>query len=336
MATPPPDGSLEHWDELVDAEDWQVLLLGNGLSINVWPPFGYRSLTERAAKSGGLTKKDRELFGKRTNFERVLSELSTSIRVAHILDMDAEPIYARYRNIQKALGRAVHQVHLNKTRVPDQALATISEQMEAFEWAFTTSYDLLIYWAMGHGGSYTPFVDHFRYRNRCEFDPDRARVGQYDVPVYYLHGALHLVTGTGGKTWKVRATGLSTILDQFGRPIDGDADARPLLVTEGSAREKARAIEANDYLSHALDRLYGVEGPVVVFGSRLGKQDDHLVAALSENPDRPVAVSMLPDRSKAERAAFQVALWRRLQASRVHFYDATTHPLGSEELRAVG
>ena len=52
-------------------------------------------------------------------------------------------------------------------------------------------------------GRYEPFKDHFRW----------ARVLRGDVPVYYLHGALHLVTtGIGGRTWKVRATGLQTVL----------------------------------------------------------------------------------------------------------------------------
>jgi hypothetical protein len=330
-----PDGSLEDWEDVASAEDWEVLLLGNGLSMNVWPKFGYRSLTEQAARSGRLTDQDRELFGRRTNFEGVLAELSTSIRVAQIVGLDTGPIYTRYRNIQRALGEVVHEVHPNKSDIPDETFAAIRSVMQGYEWVFTTSYDLIVYWAMkGEDGRYEPFKDHFQYRGRCEFDPDRARVAESDIPVYYLHGALHLVTGTAGKTWKVRATALRRILDQFGRVIDADPAARPLLVTEGSAGEKARAIEANDYLAHALDRLFDMEGPLVVFGSQLGKQDDHLVEALSEHPDRPVAISMLPRRSKAERAEFQIALSRRLNASEIYFYDATTHPLGSTELRA--
>jgi len=43
-------------------------------------------------------------------------------------------------------------------------------------------------------------------------------------------------------TWKLRKTYLQTLLDQFGQSIDGNPEARPLLVTEGSAAEKLRAI----------------------------------------------------------------------------------------------
>jgi hypothetical protein len=206
--------------------------------------------------------------------------------------------------------------------------------MEEFEWIFTTSYDLLLYWAMGYGGRYTPFKDHFRYAGRLEFDPERAPVYESEIPVYYLHGGLHLVVGGTGATWKLKLTSLQTILDQFGQPISGDPHARPLLVTEGAAHEKLMAIEGNDYLSHCLDRLRVNELPTVVFGSSLSNQDDHLVEALGEHPNRPVAVSMMPDASKRDRARKQVDLWGRLGANELYFFDATTHPLGSPDLAA--
>lgn len=326
-----PDGTLCDWREIADAEAWQGLLLGNGLSINVWEPFGYRSLTEQAAKEQ-LTDADRALFDGTTNFERVLADVNTAVRVAEAVGVDAGPLYERYQSIQRALGHAVRQVHLARARVPAKTLATIRAVMASSEWVFTTSYDLLIYWAMGYGGKYRPFKDHFRYGGRCEFDPRRHSVYEGEVPVYYLHGALHLVVGGSGTTWK-RVGSLQTILDQFGQPIDGDSQARPLLVTEGSAHDKLRAIEANDYLAHALDRLRALDLPLVVFGSNLGPQDEHLVAALGEHPSRPLAISMRRG-PRAELLARQSEIFLRLKAERIYFYDATTHPLGAPDLAA--
>lgn len=125
---------------------------------------------------------------------------------------------------------------------------------------------------------------------------------------------------------------LDTLLDQFGQPIPGDPRARPLLVTEGSARDKLRAIEANDYLSFALGELRREALPLVVFGSSLSPQDQHLVDALNEYPDRPIAVSMLPSGTKRQRAAQQGDLYGRLEAKTLLFFDSTTHPLGSPDL----
>src|SRR5207247_3753532 len=123
-----------------------------------------------------------------------------------------------------------------------------------------------------------------------------------------------------GVTWKRTLTSLKTILDQFGQPTPGDPQARPLLVTEGSARDKLRAIESNEYLAHALNRLREVDLSLVVFGSRLGAQDDHLVEVLSEHPRRPVAISMLK-RPKRELLAQQSDIYLRLKAKPVYFFD---------------
>lgn len=174
-------------------------------------------------------------------------------------------------------------------------------------------------------------MDHFRFRNRCEFDPARAVVPDGSVPVYFLHGALHLVVAESGATWKLRRN-FDSLLDQFGRPIDRDSTARPLLVTEGSAADKLFTIERNGYLSHALERLAERELPVVVFGSSLSEHDAHLAEALSEHPNRPVAVSMLPGSHEALLAR-QVEIFGRLRADPLLFFDARTHPLGDPLLR---
>lgn len=325
-----PDGTLVDWRDIATSYKWDTVLLGNGMSINIWAPFGYRKLYDRA-KLSGLSARDRKLFSSTPNFERVLADLLTAIRVNDAVGLDTKPLLERYRNIQLALVHAVREVHLKLNRVPLATRKIIGDTMGQFEWVFTTSYDLLVYWAMAAGG-FEPFMDHFRNRGRCEFDPARATsVPANRIPVYFLHGALHLVVGSSGASWKLRQTDLDTILDQFGKPITGDPEARPLLVTEGSAADKLAAIEDNVYLSHALERLRGRTLPLVVFGSSLSEHDSHLAEALSENPDRPVAISMLPA-PKKDLLAQQVDISGRLEASSLLFFDATSHPLGNRAL----
>jgi Domain of unknown function (DUF4917) len=325
-----PDGTLLDWREIATSYKWDTLLLGNGMSINIWEPFGYRKLYDRA-RSEGLSTQDQKLFSSTPNFERVLADLLTAIRVNHAVGLETKHLLERYRNIQRALVRAVREVHIKLGRVTPATRKTIGNTMEKFEWVFTTSYDLLVYWAMA-AKDFKPFMDHFlRHRGRCEFDPHNATVFSDKVPVYFLHGALHLVVGSSGATWKLVQTDLDSILDQFGKPIEGDAKARPLLVTEGSAKDKLVAIEDNAYLSHALDRLKERDLPLVVFGSSLSEHDSHLTTALSENPNRPIAISMLPA-SKKELLAQQVDISGRLEADPLLFFDATSHPLGDPAL----
>jgi Domain of unknown function (DUF4917) len=330
LGSEPPDGSLVQWDEIADDFEWKTLVLGNGLSINVWPRFAYRSLYDHA-RDEGLTEQDRALFADTANFERVLGDISTAIRVGEVVGLDTAPLYTRYRSVQLALGNAIRDVHVRRSNVPTPTLARIRSSLTEFAWIFTTSYDLLLYWSMASGGRFAPFVDDFRYG---EFDASRAQVFVGQIPVYYLHGALHLIVSGAGATRKLRQTTIRTLLEQFGQPIPGDPGARPLLVTEGSSRDKLRAIEGNAYLAHCLDRLRERNEPTVVFGSSLSDQDQHLVDALNEHPDRPVAVSMLPG-AKRSLGPRQMDVYGRLDVETLVFFDATSHPLGSPELRAL-
>ncbi len=225
----------------------------------------------------------------------------------------------------------MREVHINRDRVPMETRRRIRDVMEMFEWVFTTSYDLLAYWAIAVDGKFEPFKDHFRYGGRLEFDPERATVYSGEVPVYFLHGALHLVVSGDRVTWKLRRTAMDTLLDQFGQAVHGDPRARPLLVTEGSAVDKLRVIDGNDYLRHGLDLLYERDLPVVVFGSGLSSHDAHISEALMEHPDRPIAVSMLPA-PKGELLAKQVDIYGRLEVDPLIFFNAETHPLGDPAL----
>jgi hypothetical protein len=330
MVVPPLDGTLSDWRD-VAGKEWQGLLLGNGMSINVWGGFAYQRLLDHA-KSGGLDRADVPLFARTANFEVVLSELLTAIKVLEALGQDTDLLYDRYRSVQQALGHAVREVHLRQSAVPIDTLRTIRATMEEFEWVFTTSYDLLLYWAMARP-AWQPFVDLFMGKG-CVFDEGRTTIGADQVGVYFLHGALHLVTtGRTGKTWKLRGQMARTLLEQFGQPIGGEPKARPLLVTEGSAADKLRTIDANPYLAHALGRLRACALPMVVFGSSLSAQDSHLVEALNEHPGRALAISMRAEGKRA-LAQKQADLYGRLATDRLVFFDATTHPLGAPGMAA--
>lgn len=331
MTSPVLDGTLEHWSSLRGDFATSALLCGNGLSINVWPRFAYRSLFEHAGE-GSLSADDLKLFAETENFERVLSDLGTAIRVDQVLGMDATPVLDRFQSVQRALGHAIREVHIRRTELPRETLASIRAELTRYAWIFSTSYDLLVYWSMGSGGTFKPFIDLFKGSGKLQFDSADADVFADQIPVYFPHGALHLVVGGAGDTWKLRGEAMNSLLDQFGEPIAGDPGARPLLVTEGTARDKLRAIEGNAYLAHSLGRLRGVDLPFVVFGASLGEQDDHLLDALNEHPTRPIAVSMLKSSISAVRTR-QREIYARLQTDQLRFFDAATHPLGAAALR---
>jgi hypothetical protein len=329
----PIDGSLPPWEDLEPEAEWRALLLGNGLSINVWGGFDYDSLFEQAkegSRHGGLHALDLTVFEEfaTENFEVVLANLHTSIRTLGALGLDTDPMIERYQSVQAGLGAAVRAVHISRDEVSDGTLEAIKRVMERHDAIFTTSYDLLVYWAMLCHGS-GRLVDLF-WSGQNEFSRGRTTVFPGFKPVYFLHGAMHLLVCWNGTTRK-RIWTDETILDQFGQPIEGDPAARPLLISEGTWREKLRAIEDNGYLCYALDQLRKCTSPLVIFGSALAEQDMHLIDAINENGDRPVAVSMRPARRKSLLAK-QGEIRSRLHTPELHFYDATTHTLGNSDL----
>jgi hypothetical protein len=167
------------------------------------------------------------------------------------------------------------------------------------------------------------------WSEKNSFDPANCDVPVRRTPVYFLHGALHLVVMGSGTTRKLVHRNLETLLDQFGRPLDGDDQVRPLLITEGSAQHKLQGIEGNDYLAHTLDQLGKCDLPLVVFGSDLSEQDQHLVEALNRNPSRPIAVSIRKEgRNENDIRAAKALIRAGLDANPLFFFDSSTHPLG--------
>lgn len=328
-----PDGYLSDWSEIAH-QGWKTLVVGNGLSINVSRYFAYESLFEEAGKS--LDDGDRAIFESfdTTNFEVVLAKLRDGITLAEVLGRQPGPYRRRFQSVQAAFGVAIRRVHLERSEVPDETRKAIKLALRAYDTIFSTSYDLLIYWSIAYNDSYGLFCDCFWGNDRNEFDPDDCEVFPRNRPIYYLHGALHLVVEGSGVTRKLTSSN-STLLDQFGKPIPGDPEARPLLITEASARDKLRAIEGNDYLSHAYERLQENDRPLVVFGHSLSSQDRHLIDAINANPDRPVAISMMP-KAKSRLREQKAEIWGKLRSSEVLFFDATTHPLGSSGLTVEG
>ncbi len=334
-----PLGTLCDWEEIADL-GWRTLLLGNGMSINVSPRFGYESLYKEATDADfedGLGDNERAIFDafETTNFEVVLAKLRDGIALAEATGKGTRAYRKRFKEVQAALGRTVRHVHLDWVDLPDETLALIKEALGDYRRIFSTSYDLLAYWAIVHEDEPRYFCDCFWANDRNEFDPEDCEVWPGYVPVYYLHGALHLVVEGSGVTRKlVKENG--PLLSQFGQPIEDDPKARPLLISEGSARDKLRAIEGNDYLAKAYDQLKEKDDkPLLVFGHSLREQDQHLIDAINANPIRPVAISMVAGEEQELRDE-QSRIWGKLRTKRVYFYNAATHPLGLPELRAEG
>lgn len=319
----PISGRLRSW-AAVDDGTWTSLLLGNGSSIAISPQFSYTSLRDEA----NLGTDDEQLFKEleTANFETVLSALRLTRIVCRQEGHGGADARQRYRDIRRALVRAVNKVHVDWTSLTTAIRRQMRAALLEFDTVYTTNYDLLAYWAVMTDRP-SDFRDFF-WGPDASFDPDDVSTPTGITRILYLHGALHLYAQPDGGTAKLTAGGRNLLSRMAAR-----TSTVPLFVCEGHSRDKRIAIARSDYLSFANGEFGGDGAPLAIFGHSLGEQDAHLLPQI-DKPARRVAISIMPAppnaiiRRKAE-------LKELLPNARLSYFDATTHPLGDPTMRAA-
>jgi len=324
------DGGLTNWNDLKDYDDWSGLLIGNGASIAVWDKFRYASIYEMAKSdeiNDPLSEADIHLFEtlRTTNFEQILSSLSTTKIINNALGIDTQIVENRYNSIKTGLIQAVKAVHVPWRIAPITILSSIREELLNYKYVYSTNYDLLIYWAIMHGNG-KGFKDFFWDE---PFDIGNTKVWDKVTCVLYLHGGLHLYHLPSGQALKRRANSGLNLLDLFGQNYY--LDAVPLFISEGTSEEKLNSIYRSDYLSFAFSQFSEHEGPLVIFRHSLSENDKHIVSTIAKWKHVRIAISMVPNEEAVIRSK-KAKIISDLPEAELFFFDATTHPLGSQTL----
>lgn len=328
------DDKLPAWEDVRGKAKWSGILLGNGASRAVWDEFKYPSLYEMAASgsiSNPLTTSEQKIFTslQTTNFESVLSELQSAIRVCSVLDMETEDLEFCYKVVKDALIEAVRLVHISRDKVPKETLQQISTELRRYQTVYVTNYDLLVYWSIMSKDA-SRFCDFFWADGGCAFDLSNTEVWESKTRLLYLHGALHLYRTRDGRVRKMLGRPGNGILDRLSSEIDkGNI---PLFVSEGTAEDKIGSIRRSDYLTFAYKSFLQHRRPLVVFGHSLSPSDKHLVDAIKMWGSQKLAISMMPDTSDGIISR-KHGIHSMLPAARITFFDARTHPLGAASLR---
>jgi hypothetical protein len=313
---------LEDWQDL-EEDDWPLLLAGNGASRAVSDAFAYDSLLAAA----NLDPDDVELFDHlgTSNFEEVLRSLDFARIVHEQLGGDPADVQDRREVVRHALVETVNNHHVDWLDVAGPRLTAIKQALREFHSVFTTSYDLVFYWAMNHNGAHG-FADFFWHLPDNYFDPDDSDLIPNRTHVYWLHGGLHLYrTADDGTAKRVHLVG-AALLDQFAA-----GGLLPLYVAEGEPEQKRRSIRRSDYLTFCLERFEQDDRPLVVFGQSLGPSDQHLVDAIKQVPDRDLAYAIYPTTQLAVNGV-RAHIEELLDRDDITFFDSTTHPLGDPAL----
>jgi len=323
---PALDAHLATWQELAQRHPCDALLLGNGASRALWKPFGYFSLFEEAQRAGrkkGLAISDQALFKSLGTelFEPVLSTLNHTVRANAALAINSTAPLNRYYSIKEALIHAIRTVHVPWPLMPAATLAAVNQALRSYRSVYTSNYDLILPWAVQHDPQgFAALFDEEGF-----FDVRRTQSA--GTRVLHLHGGLHLLKLPDGAT-RQRSAESAELLDGFAVNIPGEV---PLFVNEDRSDEKLRAIRHSDYLGWCLGQLAQESQGLCLFGQHLDSSDQHLLEAIRQA--RPahlsIAIRALGEASVMNQKRHFVERFGYLTGTALHFFDASTHPLGA-------
>ena len=328
------DDKLEDWNALASAHKWHSLLVGNGASINIWPDFGYASLYSNAKPS--LKPEQRAVFEElsTTNFETILEAAHHAEVVGRALGDRTEKISELSQQVKAALFGSVEKSHLPWGALDDLKCTAIAKILDSYDMVFTTNYDLCMYWAhMGaSGGEQLNLIDFFwgdgnTFPSGTTLSDARGR-----TPILYLHGALHLWRDQWGQIGKFKYAPGKNLLD-LDKNFSADSQREPLFISEGTYVAKFRSIWKSPYLRFCIETMAADQGNVVVFGHSLSKQDEHIASALTNGSRKRIAVSLRSDQESGLILKKKAYFLDLLEGHCVHFFDATSHPLGAPSLK---
>lgn len=329
---------IHKWEDIKDRFTHN-LLLGNGASIAVHGDLSYRSLYEKACKSGVLTKNLQELFKyfHTTNFEVLLRLLLHTKLINQALEVNDEgKTTDAYQEVKNALVTTVIDVHPKYDEVKP-FLKPIARFMKSFIRVLCLNYDLLVYWAMLAGNDLYGkwFKDGFinndgSFNNDYDFLYNPYYGVEGSTLVFYPHGSLFLATDFSGNEVKLYSSDehylLETISSQWGKG-DQIKDYIPLFVSEGNTKQKLSRIRQSNYLDTVYDsELSMLDESLVIYGWSVGKQDAHILDALAKGTLKEIAISVYKEdddwKSNCDGVEKTIRKKRNLRDCKIYFFDA--------------
>ena len=301
-----------------EKDNKKKLLLGNGFSC-AWNKdiFSYGALLDKARESKEFNE-DAEIAAMfkefdTKDFERVIKVLKDGSTLAKVYQDDiknknlSKKFLKHSEKLKKLLVYTITHNHPDKTtRVSEEEKISCYEFLKNFDRIYTLNYDLLLYWTILNFVHEGKFEDGFH-----EGSPSDEYViweigDEITAKLIYLHGALHLFdseTEIRKFTWsRTDKTLKEQILEALYE------DLFPIIVAEGSNKEKMEVILHNAYLSRSFSSFKKIGGQLFVFGHSFKNNDEHILNAIEEGKVEHLFVSVL----KGERGENKNKIFSRV------------------------
>lgn len=275
------------------------LLLGNGFSMAYDSKrFSFTSLLESAVKSK-IIKKDNfvyKVFEKlqTADFESVMKILDDSIKIVEVYKGE-EKLVKKIEEDSKRLKEYLVKIITNNhpsicTEIPDDNKKACVEFLKKFKNIYTLNYDLLLYWATMFDNS-SDFTDGFGENDDSIQEGYVVYKNLYNsMKVHYIHGGLHIFDAGNEIIKKTFSKTGVKLVDQIKENLD--KNIYPIFISEGDSKQKLTKILHNSYLNHCYKSFCRIGGDLVVLGTGLKKNDEHILNAIINSKVRNIFIGV--------------------------------------------
>lgn len=305
LDTPISDKLLSYQEVLqLTTNNKRALLLGNGFSMAYNKErFSFTSLLKSALEKriimpNGPIHKAFQTF-KTFDFESIIKALEDTNKVLSAYNYEKVAQFNEdAKKLQQYLVKIITNNHPEKsTDIKPSEYRACMNFVKNYNKVYTLNYDILLYWVImklkeeGNPEYSNLISDGFCDTNSQEDYVIFKNTGDNRFGIYHLHGGLHLFN-RGADVAKLTFSKTSTPLtEQIIRHMNDNE--YPVFISEGTSEAKEAKITHNPYLNHCYKSLAKLSCNLVIFGTGLKKNDEHIQKAIigSECPNIFIGVS---------------------------------------------
>lgn len=299
--------SLLTFEEVLEMTKTQnrILLLGNGFSMAYdYNRFSFTSLYKSAIEEGIIEKGSEinQIFDKfsTADFEYIIKVIESSSKVSEVYNVNSEKIEKMKKHtndLKEYLVDVITNNHPEKANVISDSEYdnTIDNFIKYFDEVYTLNYDLLLYWLTMRikereeessiKNCNLNINDGFSHINSPSDDIviwQDTTYSYFNQKIFYLHGALHIfddkyqiIKNVYNEDDKI------TLREQT--LINLKNEKYPIFISEGTSEQKLAKITHNAYLNQSYKKFKSYDGALIIFGTSLKQNDDHILNAIINN-----------------------------------------------------
>lgn len=327
---------LLSFEQVIAQANKPRLLLGNGFSMALdQKRFSFTSLLDSAVQ-WGIIDSDSPVYKvfqllQTADFESVMKALEHTGWILDIYDSKntlSWIIQTDNEGLKSHLVKVITNNHpLNSAEIEKEKKIACLEFLKNFEIIYTLNYDLLLYWViMMEEGEKKTWGDGFWETEESSHEWFVVYRNSKSFHLHFLHGALHIFDAGDEIIKKTYSKTGVDLVTQIKENLENNL--YPVFVSEWDSREKMKKILHNGYLNHCYRSIWSIGWDLVIFGTYLKQNDDHILDAVCSSGVKNIFIGVSREENVAhiqERVKEYNSRQKETKKHKIlHLYDYNT------------